>query len=159
MKKICLGVYLLILGMLCGAILILGTIVAPIVFKAQVILPELSISSFEVGKIMAHVFARFNRILEFVGFIVLGYEVISFIWGKRFWVHLVLGLIIGGLSLLFVFYYTPYILHAQELGEAATKSADFISMHSQSKWLFKQLFILICILFFMRLWSYKRQGF
>ncbi len=155
LKKIYLGVYLLILGMLCGALLILGAIVAPVVFKAQAILPELSISSFEAGKLMAHVFARFNRILEFVGIMVLGYEIASFIWGKRFWVHLVLGLIIGGLSLLFVFYYTPYILHAQELGEVAIKSADFVSMHSQSEWLFRELFVLVCILFFVRFWSYK----
>ncbi|WP_104748390.1 DUF4149 domain-containing protein [Helicobacter cetorum] len=153
MKKICLGVYLLILGILCGSLIILGAIVAPVVFKASAILPELPMSAFESGKLMAQIFTRFNKFLEFVAVMVLAYEIISFIWGRRFWVHLVLGLTIGGLSLLFVFYYTPYILHAQQLGEVAIRSAEFTRMHSQSEWLFKELFILICVLFFGRLWS------
>ncbi len=58
---------------------------------------------------------------------------------------------IGALCLLFVFYYTPYILNAQKAGEAALQSAEFARSHAQSEWLFKELFVLVCALFFWRL--------
>ncbi|MGL2745428.1 DUF4149 domain-containing protein, partial [Helicobacter pylori] len=53
MRKFGLGVYLLLLGILGGSLIILGAIVAPIVFKASSILPELNLTPFESGKLMA----------------------------------------------------------------------------------------------------------
>ncbi|GAA7198176.1 hypothetical protein Kyoto80A_01670 [Helicobacter pylori] len=53
MKKFGLGVYLLLLGILGGSLITLGMIVAPIVFKASSILPELNLTPFESGKLMA----------------------------------------------------------------------------------------------------------
>ncbi len=151
--KISLGVYLLILGILSGSLIILGAIVAPIVFKASSILPELNLTPFESGKLMAQIFVRFNYLLGAMGFIVLLYEIISFIYSKRSFVYLILGVAIGALCLLFVFYYTPYILNAQKIGEVAIQSNEFARLHTQSEWLFKELFVLVCALFFWRLFS------
>lgn len=148
MKKFGLGVYLLLLGILGGSLIILGAIVAPIVFKASSILPELNLTPFESGKLMAQIFVRFNYVLGAIGFVVLLYEIISFIYYKRSLVYLILGVAIGALCLLFVFYYTPYILNAQKAGEAALQSAEFARSHAQSEWLFKELFVLVCALFF-----------
>ncbi|MGN8448746.1 DUF4149 domain-containing protein [Helicobacter pylori] len=83
MKKFGLGVYLLLLGILGGSLIILGAIVAPIVFKASSILPELNLTPFESGKLMAQIFVRFNYVLGAIGFVVLLYEIISFIYYKR----------------------------------------------------------------------------
>lgn len=91
MKKFGLGVYLLLLGILGGSLIILGAIVAPIVFKASSILPELNLTPFESGKLMAQIFVRFNYLLGAIGFVVLLYEIVSFIYYKRSLVYLILG--------------------------------------------------------------------
>ncbi|WQX92820.1 DUF4149 domain-containing protein [Helicobacter pylori] len=153
MKKFSLGVYLLLLGILGGSLITLGMMVAPIIFKAPSILPELNLTPFESGKLMAQIFVRFNYLLGAIGFVVLLYEIVSFIYSKRSLVYLILGLAIGALCFLFVFYYTPYILNAQKIGEVALQSAEFARSHAQSEWLFKELFVLVCALFFWRLFG------
>ncbi len=153
MKKFSLGVYLLLLGILCGSLITLGTIVAPTIFKAPSILPELNLTLFESGKLMMQIFVRFNFLLGAIGFVVLLYEIISFIYCERSLVYLILGVAVGALCLLFVFYYTPYVLSAQKAGEVVLQSAEFARSHAQSSWLFKELFIIVCILFFWRLFG------
>ncbi|MGL2756216.1 DUF4149 domain-containing protein [Helicobacter pylori] len=153
MKKFGLGVYLLLLGILGGSLITLGMMVAPIIFKAPSILPEFNLTLFESGKLMSQIIVRFNFLLGAIGFVVLLYEIISFIYNKRSFVYLILGVAIGALCLLFVFYYTPYILNAQKVGEAALQSAEFARSHAQSEWLFKELFVLVCALFFWRLFG------
>ncbi|MGL2516374.1 DUF4149 domain-containing protein [Helicobacter pylori] len=153
MKKFGLGVYLLLLGILGGSLITLGMMVAPIVFKAPSILPEFNLTLFESGKLMSQILVRFNFLLGAIGFVVLLYEIISFIHSKRSLVYLILGVAIGTLCLLFVFYYTPYILNAQKVGEAAIQSNEFARSHAQSEWLFKELFVLVCALFFLRLFG------
>ncbi|EQD99632.1 membrane protein [Helicobacter pylori PZ5024] len=153
MKKFGLGVYLLLLGILGGSLITLGMMVAPIIFKAPSILPEFNLTLFESGKLMSQIIVRFNFFLGAIGFVVLLYEIISFIYDKRSLVYLILGVAIGALCLLFVFYYTPYILNAQKVGEAALQSAEFARSHAQSEWLFKELFVLVCALFFLRLFG------
>ncbi|GAA9391431.1 DUF4149 domain-containing protein [Helicobacter pylori] len=153
MKKFGLGVYLLLLGILGGSLITLGMMVAPIVFKAPSILPEFNLTLFESGKLMSQIIVRFNFLLGAIGFVVLLYEIISFIYSKRSFVYLILGVAIGALCLLFVFYYTPYILNAQRVGEVVFQSAEFARSHAQSEWLFKELFVLVCALFFWRLFG------
>ncbi|WQX66970.1 DUF4149 domain-containing protein [Helicobacter pylori] len=153
MKKFGLGVYLLLLGILGGSLITLGMMVAPIVFKAPSILPEFNLTLFESGKLMSQIIVRFNFLLGAIGFVVLLYEIISFIYSKRSLVYLILGVAIGALCLLFVFYYTPYILNAQKVGEAALQSAEFARSRAQSEWLFKELLVLVCALFFLRLFG------
>ncbi|MGL2456452.1 DUF4149 domain-containing protein [Helicobacter pylori] len=153
MKKFGLGVYLLLLGILGGSLITLGMMVAPIVFKAPSILPEFNLTLFESGKLMSQIIVRFNFLLGAIGFVVLLYEIISFIYSKRSLVYLILGVAIGALCLLFVFYYTPYILNAQKVGEVALQSAEFVRSHAQSEWLFKELLVLVCALFFLRLFG------
>ncbi|QQW78885.1 DUF4149 domain-containing protein [Helicobacter pylori] len=153
MKKFGLGVYLLLLGILGGSLITLGMMVAPIVFKAPSILPEFNLTLFESGKLMSQIIVRFNFLLGAIGFVVLLYEIISFIYDKRSLVYLILGVAIGVLCLLFVFYYTPYILNAQKVGEAAIQSTEFARSHAQIEWLFKELLVLVCALFFLRLFG------
>ncbi|MCQ2904445.1 DUF4149 domain-containing protein [Helicobacter pylori] len=153
MKKFGLGVYLLLLGILGGSLITLGMMVAPIVFKAPSILPEFNLTLFESGKLMSQIIVRFNFLLGAIGFVVLLYEIISFIYSKRSLVYLILGVAIGALCLLFVFYYTPYILNAQKVGEVALQSAEFARSRAQSEWLFKELLVLVCALFFLRLFG------
>ncbi|PDW36465.1 hypothetical protein BB423_02960 [Helicobacter pylori] len=153
MKKFSLGVYLLLLGILGGSLITLGMMVAPIIFKAPSILPEFNLTLFESGKLMSQIIVRFNFLLGAIGFVVLLYEIISFIYSKRSLVYLILGVAIGALCFLFVFYYTPYILNAQKVGEVALQSAEFARSRAQSEWLFKELLVLVCALFFLRLFG------
>ncbi|MGL2836168.1 DUF4149 domain-containing protein [Helicobacter pylori] len=153
MKKFGLVVYLLLLGILGGSLITLGMMVAPIVFKAPSILPEFNLTLFESGKLMSQIIVRFNFLLGTIGFVVLLYEIISFIYSKRSLVYLILGVAIGALCLLFVFYYTPYILNAQKVGEVTLQSAEFARSRTQSEWLFKELLVLVCALFFLRLFG------
>ncbi|GHS60570.1 hypothetical protein JP0521_01580 [Helicobacter pylori] len=67
--------------------------------------------------------------------------------------YLILGVAIGALCFLFVFYYTPYTLNAQKAGEVILQSAEFARSHAQSEWLFKELLMLVCALFFLRLFG------
>jgi hypothetical protein len=42
---------------------------------------------------------------------------------------------------LFLFYYTPFIVHAQQLGSVETVTEAFAAMHKQSEWVMKFLMV------------------
>jgi len=53
---------------------------------------------------------------------------------------------------LFLFYYTPFIVHAQQLGAMETTTEAFASMHKQSEWVMKALMVAQFGLFIRRSW-------
>jgi succinate dehydrogenase/fumarate reductase cytochrome b subunit len=59
--------------------------------------------------------------------------------------------------ILFVFYYTPYIVEAQAQGAGATTTDMFASMHKQSEWIMKVILIAQSILFGRRIWILQKK--
>lgn len=144
------ALYLWILGIAIGTIIALGVLVAPVIFKAALYLPELPLTKFQSGILMTQIFVKSTYILNFTAVAILVYEFASFKLGYTrplFWLF-------GGISLmailLFTLYYTPYIIEAQNLGAEATQSPAFASMHAQSEWVFKILLFSLSALFITR---------
>ena len=54
------------------------------------------------------------------------------------------------LALSFVFFFTPFIVYAQNLGVDATQTAEFAKMHSASEYVMKIMLVLQIILFFVK---------
>ncbi len=143
--------YLWVLGVTIGAIIALGVFGAPVIFKAWFYLPDLPLTKFHSGILMTQIFVKFGYLLNFTAFFIIAYEILAFKLG----VSRPPFLLFGGLSVigifLFTLYYTPYIIEAQKLGEEATGSSAFASMHIQSEWVFKLLLLTLSLLFFSRI--------
>ena len=54
------------------------------------------------------------------------------------------------LAFSFVFFFTPFIVYAQNLGVDATQTAEFAKMHSASEYVMKIMLVLQIILFFVK---------
>ena len=70
--------YLLILAASFGGVLVLGALVAPVIFHTDKILFEMLLDNYNAGKIMAEIFHRFSYWLYFVALFVVLYEAIMY---------------------------------------------------------------------------------
>ncbi len=149
--------YLLLLGITIGTIITLGIFVAPVIFKAWLYLDPLEISKFHSGILMTQIFIKSGVLLNFTAFAIIIYELIATRLGDSRPVFLLLGFLSVGLILLFTLYYTPYIIEAQKLGESATSSDEFASMHRQSEEVFKLLLVTLTLLFGVRIFALHKR--
>lgn len=147
------AINLFLLAALVGMELILGVVVARVIFYPQDLIGEEVLSFFQSGLIMTQIFIQFGYVLLVISSINLLFELYSYFKDEaqfrlRF-SKLALSLLIFVLSLLFVFYFTAYIVEAQALGESATKSSEFKSMHSASEVVMKIILIMQIFLYFL----------
>ena len=148
--------YLLLLGMLLGGTLVLGALTAPVIFGANFFLQEAILSRYESGRLMSEIFARYAVILKaglaavvlYEGWRMLQKERGLFLWGA------VAAVLLSGGA--FAFYYTPAILAAQAVGEAATATAAFEALHTGAEASFKLLSFALAALLFLRLLRLQR---
>ncbi len=148
--------YLVFLGVLLGSTLALGALSAPVIFGANHYLEHTLLSRYESGQIMSEIFARYAVILKAGLVTVVLYE------GWRLWLKesgmmllmAVAGVLAAGGA--FAFYYTPEILQAQALGEAATASAAFDQLHKGAEMSFKLLSFALGALLFLRVLRLQR---
>ncbi|MCV6608279.1 MAG: DUF4149 domain-containing protein [Campylobacterales bacterium] len=133
--------YILILGMAIGMILFAGVVVAPVIFNANDYLAGDLLTKFQSGIIMTQIFIKLNYFLIFLAFYVFLMEGYDFKMGKRDMATFSFSFLIICTSLLFVYFYTPFILEAQALGAEATKTEAFANMHKGSELDFKILLI------------------
>jgi len=145
-------VYLLTIGSSIGVLLALGIFVAPVIFKSHLLLPHLPLSHYDMGIVMTQIFVKANFLLFMTACIIALFE----LYESRFQAKKSsLSLLFGSLSIiaifLFTLYYTPYILNTQRLGEEATQTEAFASMHAQSVLTFKLLALSLIGLFVSRL--------
>jgi len=75
--------YLLVLAASLGGVLVLGAIVAPVVFNTDKVLFELLLDHYNAGKVMAEIFHRFSYWLYFVAIFVAFYESMQYKMGQR----------------------------------------------------------------------------
>ena len=143
--------YLALLAASFGAVLVLGALVAPVIFNTDKITVDLLINHYNAGIIMAEIFFRFSYWLYFVTIAVVLYESMQYKSGQRDAVAFASAVIVIFTSLMFSSVYAPKILAMQALGAEATQSDTFDSLHLASEIDFKVLALALIILFVRRL--------
>lgn len=145
--------YQFLLASLIGVELTLGILVAPIIFYPQKVGVIDTLSQFQSGLMMGELFVKMGYLLLGVSAFSLIFEFFSF---KKHFLRFLLSLLIAILSCIFVFYFTDFILHAQSLGEKATQTQGFQSIHKWSEWTLKLIVALQILLFFLPFYNRRR---
>lgn len=143
--------YLIILAATFGAVIVLGTVAAPVVFHTDRILHAVLLDNYNAGIIMGEIFHRFSYWLYVVAFYVGAYELIKYKMGQRDAVIFGSSITVLFSSLMFSAVYSPKILSMQVLGMEATQSDTFKNIHFASELDFKILAISLLVLFIRRL--------
>ena len=143
--------YLVILAASFGAVLVLGALVAPVIFHTDKITVDLLINHYNAGIIMAEIFHRFSYWLYVVVIMTVLYESMQYKTGQRDAVAFSSAVIVIFTSLMFSAVYAPKILAMQALGAEATQSDTFHNIHIASEIDFKILAVALIVLFVRRL--------
>ncbi|HEY9204052.1 MAG TPA: DUF4149 domain-containing protein [Sulfurimonas sp.] len=149
--------YFTLLAATFGAVLVLGTIVAPIVFHTDKILYSVLLDNYNAGIIMGEIFRRFSYWVYFLAFFVSVYELVMYKRGQRDAIIFGSAVTVIFSSLMFSAVYSPKILAMQLLGEEATRSDTFRNIHLASELDFKILAVALLILFIRRLMLLRVQ--
>ncbi|CAI6151018.1 MAG: hypothetical protein SPLUMA1_SPLUMAMAG1_01195 [uncultured Sulfurimonas sp.] len=143
--------YLIILAASFGGVMVLGALVAPVIFHTDRIVSEVLIDHYNAGIIMGEMFHRFSYWVYFLATFVVLYEAISYKSGFRDAITLASAVIVAGTSLMFSAVYSPKILEMQAMGREATQSDAFEQIHIASEIDFKVLAVALIVLFVRRL--------
>ena len=147
--------YLFIVAATFGGVLVLGILVAPVVFHTDRLLFGLLLDRYDAGIIMAEIFHRFSYWVSFVGLFVLLYEGVQYKKGQRDSIVLASSAMTVFASFMFSVVYAPKILAMQALGREATQSDTFSHLHLASEIDFKLLALSLGVLFVRRLMLMK----
>lgn len=146
-------IYVAMLGVAIGVEIAAGAFIAPVIFFPQKYLGDDVLSHFQSGILMTQVFLKMNLLIGFVALYSIIYEVqVSMRRKHHDLFSLLLSLMIVIMTGLFLFYYTPFIVNAQQMGASETATEVFASMHKQSEWVMKALMIAQCGLLARRGW-------
>ena len=143
--------YLIILAASFGAVIVLGMIVAPVVFHSDKILVDTILDHYNSGIIMGEIFHRFSYWLYVVAVSVALYETAMYKMGQRDAVVFGSAVTVLFSSLMFSAVYSPKILSMQAIGTEATQSDTFKNIHIASELDFKILAVALLVLFVRRL--------
>ena len=138
--------YLLLVGMTAGAVMILGVVVAAVVFHSELFLSIPLLSRYEEGKIMGEIFRRFSYWGYLMAAVITLYEISRYKVMQIDKVSILSAIGSVGTLLLFSAVYTPRILDYQSRGEAAIDEG-FEALHKASEIDFKILLAMLLILF------------
>lgn len=139
-------VYLILLGVMLGAGLFAGVVVAPVTFNTASWLGAEVLSHYQEGQVMTENFVRLSYLVNFVVVAVVFYEGYKYKKFERDWMTQVATFFVIATGLLFAHYYIPDILAMQQAGEAATQSQTFINTHKGSEINFKVFSLALLIL-------------
>jgi len=143
--------YLVMLAASFGAVIILGAVVAPVVFNSEKILVDIALDHYNSGIIMGEIFHRFSYWLYVVAVGVVIYEATMYKMGQRDAIAFASAVTVLFSSLMFSAVYSPKILAMQAIGAEATQSDTFANIHKASELDFKILAIALIVLFIRRL--------
>lgn len=143
--------YLIILAASFGGVIVLGALVAPVVFHTDRILTEVIINHYNAGIIMGEIFHRFSYWIYGLAAFVAIYEAAQYKMGHRDAIAFGSAAIVFFTSLLFSGVYAPKILEMQSIGIEATQSDTFNNIHIASEIDFKILAVALLVLFVRRL--------
>ena len=147
--------YFIILAASFGAVLVLGAVVAPIVFHTDIILSGMIIDHYNAGIIMGEIFYRFSYWIYFLAIYVIIYEAVQYKMGHRDAITFGAAVSVIFTSLMFSAIYAPKILAMQAMGVEATRSDTFENIHIASEIDFKILAVALIVLFVRRLMLLK----
>ncbi len=106
---------------------------------------------------MTQVFLKTNILLIVVALYSLFFEIFSWIKKRNNDIFSSVCAVLGvGLSAIFIFYHTPFILTAQGQGALATATEAFNTMHKQSEVVMKSLMVVQLSLLFRRVWLIQK---
>ena len=143
--------YLIILAASFGAVIVLGAVVAPVIFNPNKLLVDVTLDHYNSGILMGEIFHRFSYFIYFLaGFVVL-YEASMYKMGKRDSIIMASSVTVVFSSLMFSNVYSPKILAMQAMGVEATQSTTFANIHTASELDFKILAVALAVLFVRRL--------
>ena len=145
--------YLFLLGICIGSELAIGIFMVPVIFYPSQYIGEGVLSHYQSGQLMTQVFLKYNILLIFISSLILLFEIVNLKDSESFNYKIsafFLSLIIALLAMSFVFYFTPYIHQAQQIGAEATATAEFLSMHKASEFVMKAMLLAQVALFFIR---------
>ena len=134
-----------------GAVMVLGAVVAPVIFHTDRILVDMLIDNYNAGIIMGEIFHRFSYWTYVVAIFVVLYEAALYKTGKRDAISFGAAVTVVFSSLMFSAVYAPKILAMQALGAEATQSDTFHNIHVASEIDFKILAVSLLVLFVRRL--------
>jgi hypothetical protein len=143
--------YLLLIGASFGAVIVLGAIVAPVIFHSDALLVGMLIDHYNEGIIMGEIFHRFSYWIYFLAAYVALYEMYMYKNGQRDAILFAASVTVIFSSLMFAAVYSPKIIAMQKLGREATQSDTFNNIHIASELDFKLLAVALLILFIRRL--------
>ncbi len=147
------AINLFLLAAMIGIELILGIVVAPVIFYPANFIGDGVLSHFQSGLMMTQIFIKMGYLLIFVSIFNLLFEIYSFVKeDMKFQVKfskLILSILILILSLVFVLYFTNTIIELQNLGEQATKSQEFLGIHNASEVVIKIILLMQVFLYFL----------
>ena len=130
-------IYIILLGIMLGAALFAGIVVAPTVFHSEVVLGGELLSRFQEGLIMTVNFVKLSHLVDVTILAVILYEGYRFKSFERDTVGLLSAVLVVLTGLLYSHYYIPLILELQAKGEALTESKLFENAHFASELDFK----------------------
>lgn len=138
--------YLILLGIMLGAGLYAGIVVAPVTFHTEQWLGGDVLSHYQEGLIMTQNFVRLSYLVDFVLLVIFLYEGYKYKKFERDTITQVATFIVFTTGLLFSHYYLPDILNMQLGGEAMTQSQAFINTHKGSEINFKLFSLALLVL-------------
>lgn len=144
-------VYLILLGASIGGILTLGIVMTSTIFHSALYIGPL-LSHYQEGQIMSGGFEKFSYFLTLMFFVIMFYEMYSYKILQRDKTVMISSFIALFTIGLFVGVYTPKILEMQRLGQEATHSPEFESLHLGSELDFKILVLALLVLMGRRLY-------
>ena len=143
--------YLLVVGMSLGTVLVLGIVVAAVVFNTGKLPVEILIDRYNAGIIMGEIFHRFSYWAYFLATFVGLYEAYMYKTGQRDAIVFAAAVTVSFSALMFSAVYSPKILEMQAQGGEATTSDTFENLHYASELDFKILAVALVVLFVRRL--------
>jgi hypothetical protein len=129
--------YLIWLGVMLGAVLYAGAVVAPVIFHSAQWLGDEVLSHFQEGLIMTRNFVLLSYAVTATLLFVFLYEGYKYKMGERDKLTQAAALVVIFTGAMFNWYYLPDIVTMQMAGEEMTKSAAFINTHKGSELDFK----------------------
>ena len=147
--------YFILLAASFGAVLVLGAIVAPVIFHTDKILYEVLLDHYNAGIVMGEIFHRFAYWVYFLAASVFLYEAMKYKTGERDAITFASALTVLFAALMFSGVYVPKILAMQAMGSEATQSDTFDNLHIASEIDVKILAFALLILFVRRLMNLR----
>jgi len=143
--------YLLFIAASFGAVMVLGAIVAPVIFHSDRYLVGMLIDHYNMGMLMGEIFRRFAYWAYFLAAFIAFYEAYMYKRGQRD--AILFGAAVTAIfsALMFAAVYVPKILLMQAIGKEATQSDTFANIHIASEIDFKLLAVALVVLFVRRL--------